>query len=36
MKIRLKIAHNGLYAIKPNKTKPNYIYLTYMYKENLA
>ena len=28
--------YNGWYAIKPNQTKPNHIYLIYMYKEDLA
>ena len=28
--------HNFWYAIKPNPTQPNHIYLIYMYKEDLA
>ena len=30
------ITYSGWYAIKPNQTKPNHIYLIYMYKEDLA
>ena len=30
------MTYNGWYAIKPNQTKPNPIYLIYMYKKDLA
>ena len=32
----LALAYNGWYPIKPIQTKPNPIYLIYMYKEDLA
>ena len=35
MNLALK-SYNGWYAIKPNQTKPNPIYLICMYKEALA
>ena len=30
------MTYNGWYAIKPNQTKLNQIYLIYMYKKDLA
>ena len=30
------MTYNGWYAIKPNQTKPNPIYLIYMYKQDSA